>query len=175
MLVVENGGYVAPESEPYIEPEPYITPETPIIRYITVDGIEYMLSGITNKQYITIQALKLTYDNFSESAKDIMPFDVYVYKMSNVKIIRSVFEPDITEPLIPFVPILDVLDIDTESPEFQLRLWWSDLQQKLKLTLDKFKWLTPVIAVSGIAITGLVGYQYSKSYVSEKGKVKARG
>lgn len=172
MVKITNGGAFEPvsyiPSEPEPEPEPTIT-KTSII----VDGIEYDTTNLTGIQKITLEALKLTYMNFSQASKDAMSFEVYVYRVAKLHIFRSLFEPNIIDETTQLW-IEPVLDVDFESPSFTIKLWYSDIKQKIKTLKEVIPFLVPLVIGVGAVGASLVGYQYSKSYVSEKGKVKAR-
>ena len=108
--------------------------------------------------------------NFSQSLRDTMPFDIYCYQVSQMEIFERMFYDDDDDSWIE-----PPLDIDPESFWFQLRLWISEQKQKLKELGLSVGIITGIGVVLGIIVVGLVGYQYTQSYVAEKGAEKARG
>ena len=172
VLIVGNGGgttsitsVIEEADNVYIPVDSIITPNI-----IIVDGEEYDLAGLTSIQILTVKALKLTYENFSVSAREAMPFDVYVYKLTNVTILRNLFVP---EEDSSDIWIEEVLDVDFESPAFSFKVWLSDLRLKLKLFFERMQFASPFIIILGVIIVALIGYQYSKSYVSQKAVKRA--
>ena len=98
--------------------------------------------------------------------------------------------------LVPFVDLLTDIKVKTVSEEYILDVIeeleehegetyteWEKFLLKLKLQgfalkayWNKFKDIgTPLIIGVGAVISLLVGYQFSKSYIAEKGAKKARG
>jgi len=186
--IIEGVSYSEPDTLLYFGSEPYLENEIEVDTYsepeiITVDGKDYDISGLTGLQKITITFLAKQYTNvMSQEYRDTTPFDVHVYKVSKVKILRILFDPiidddyddyDDDDDIKPWIE--DVLDIDPDSVEFQLKLWLNEQMLKYKAFKERAGILIPIsIGIGAIGFL-LIGYQYSKSYVSEKGKVKARG
>ena len=137
--------------------------------YITVDGVEYDITGLTNMQRLVMEALKITYEGFSVATKEAMSFDVYVYNMTKAEIFARFFERE-SELL---ETIYDVADIEPESWLFKLKVWYSELLIQIKLFKDRSVFLMPFIIILGVIIIALIGYQFVKSYVSAKAQKRA--
>ncbi|GAG17865.1 unnamed protein product, partial [marine sediment metagenome] len=64
------------------------------VEILVVDGVEYDISGLSFSEKTAIKILKLSYENFSRATKDLMSFEVYVYKLSQVRSFYRIFTDD---------------------------------------------------------------------------------
>lgn len=128
-------------------------------------GIEYDISHLSNQQKILITDVYAPiYMRFSLPYRQNTPFDIWLWNVYQHKIFEKLFTPpDEDEPEFPI------------EPPSETKIKYYDLKKELEALGISTGILTGVAIFIGVIIGALVLYQYSKSYVSEKGAEKARG
>lgn len=171
MPFIPNGGFVPNgyNGNGNGEPEPPTTRLPATSFYYLEDGREIFVVApevfdVTEVSLANLEVLfylRIVYFRMAE--EDQYGFSIWVYNYLSVGGLTLIEQE-----------LLDDLGIDPEDPETKLKKWLIDLKYKLQEFMKKFKWILIGGIVIGSIVAVLVGFQYSKAYVTQKGVEKAK-
>ena len=170
MIVDTDNGYIP---RPPI-PVPTPTPDLSIIprhaittwyfirnnREIFVVIDEYDTTDLSTYEFMALVVLRSVYLRINPEES----FEIYVWRAKNIEIFAIIFDDNDDDDDGNGIP---------EPTEYEKWSIW--LKERLKFLGLSTGATIAIVGVLGVIGLGLVGYQYTQSYISEKGAEKARG